>query len=323
MKGVINPMKAWQFTKTGKGLSLQDVAAPRPKAGEVVVDIKAAGLCHTDVSILDDSALLSRLGAVPLTLGHEVSGVISEVNDEVTHYSIGDRVAISPAGQTRPGLGRNGGYSFKCTALPEDLARIPDGVDFSTAAVGTCAGRAAYRAVIQRGQVKPGDKVGIIGLGGLGQIGARIAVLKGAKVYAAEIRKPAWSLAHDIGISNIKQDISAFEDIELDLIIDFAGFGTTTAAAIQTVRPFGTVVQVGMGRMEASIPTDALILKQVTLLGSRQGTVSDIEAVYELVKDGELNPKITKIDFDHIPEGIQKLRAGSVTGRLVAEMRKY
>lgn len=311
-------MKAWQLERAGSPLVLREVAEPRPAADEVLIDIKAAGLCHTDVGILHDPQWSARIGPFPLTLGHELAGIISAVGDEVEHYAVGDRVGVFPAGRTRPGLGRDGGYSFKCTALPEDLVPVPEGVSYAQAALGTDAGRAAYRSVMTRGGTKAGDKVGIIGLGGLGQMGARIAAVAGAQVFVAEKKESLWPLARELGAAGVSADIRDFASQQLDLIVDFAGFGTTTAAAIEAVRDFGTVVQVGMGVLSAELPTGALVFKQVTLIGSRSGTTADIAAVYDLVAAGELNPMVAKITFEEIPDGLERLRRGEVEGRLVA-----
>ncbi|NKY51654.1 zinc-binding dehydrogenase [Nocardia vermiculata] len=311
-------MRAWQFERAGDPLVLRDLPEPRPADDEVLIEIKAAGLCHTDVGILHDPQWTERIGPFPLTLGHELAGVIAEVGPAVEDFAVGDRVGVFPAGRTRPGLGRDGGYSFRCTALPEDLVRVPEGVGFEQAALGTDAGRAAYRALVRRGGVRRGDKVGIIGLGGLGQMAARIAVVLGATVFVAEKKPALWQAAKDLGAQAVSDDITDFTAEKLDLIVDFAGFGTTTAAAIETVREFGTVVQVGMGRLAAEISTGSLIFKQVTLIGSRSGSVEDIAAVYDLFAAGELNPLIVPITFDDIPDALERLHRGEVEGRLVA-----
>jgi propanol-preferring alcohol dehydrogenase len=103
-----------------------------------------------------------------------------------------------------------------------------------------------------------------------------------------------------------------------ELIVDYAGFGTTTAEAIEVVAPFGKVVQVGMGRLEANINTRSLILKQVQLVGSMGGNTNDIKAVYDLYASGDLNSLLTTISFEEIGEGLGKLARGEVKGRLVA-----
>ncbi len=312
-------MLSWQMTGTGEPLRLTEVPVPEPGPGEVLVEVRAAGLCHTDVGILHDATWAERVGPFPLTLGHEVAGVVAALGPGAAPaWSVGDPVAVNPAGESRPGLGRDGGYGPYVVALTEDLVRIPDGLSFELAAAGTDAGRAPYRAVVVRGQVGAGDKVGIIGLGGLGQVGARIAVLRGAEVYAAEPKESLWPMARDLGVHAVAADIRDFADAGLDVIVDFAGFGTTTAGAIETVRDFGRVVQVGMGRLESTISTNQLILKQVTLMGSRGGTVEDIAAVYAMFASGDLSPALEQIDHAGIPDALERLHAGGVTGRVVA-----
>lgn len=311
-------MRAWQFEGVGRPLVLRDVPEPLPAAGEVLIDVRAAGLCHTDVGILHEPQWSARIGPFPLTLGHEVAGVVTALGEGVDQFRLGERVGVFPAGRTRPGLGRGGGYSFKCTAFVEDLVRVPAGVTYAQAAAGTDAGRSAYRAVAVRGEVKAGDKVGIVGLGGLGQIGARIAVLRGAEVYVAEPKEQLWPLARELGAEAVSADIRDFASVGLDVVVDFAGFGTTTSGALEAVRELGRVVQVGMGKLQAEISTGTLIFKQATLVGSRAGSAGDIAAVYHLMATGELAPRLAPIGFEEIPDALERLHRGEVDGRLVA-----
>jgi propanol-preferring alcohol dehydrogenase len=313
-------VKAWQFTRAHQPLTLVDVPEPKPEADEVLIDIRAAGLCHSDVGLLnDDDFPLAPGASAPLILGHEVAGVISGLGQGVTGWHIGDRVGIANINPlTVPGLARDGGYSFKLTAETEVLVPIPRTVTFEQAAVGTDAGTAAYHAVLTDGQVKAGQKVGVIGFGGVGQIGARIAQIQGAEVYVAEVKEAIWPLAKEIGAVRIDENITEFAGENLDVIIDFAGFGTTTAAAIETVRPGGRVVQVGMGRLAATISTRSLILKQVTLIGCLSDTKQDLAGVYELMATGELDPTLTTFTFAEIPDGLKLLAKGAILGRAVA-----
>ncbi len=142
-------MKAWQFTRAHQPLALVDVPEPTPRAGEVLIDIRAAGLCHSDVGLLnDDDSPLPPGASTPLTLGHEIAGVISELGQGVTGWAIGDRVGIANTNPlTVPGLARDGGYSFKLTAETETLVPIPKPVTFEQATVSTDAGMTAYHAV--------------------------------------------------------------------------------------------------------------------------------------------------------------------------------
>lgn len=314
-------MKAWQFTNTNEPLVLNDIPEPSAAPGGVVIDIKAAGLCHSDVGVLDDPGWLETLAFRPITIGHEVAGVITEVGEGVTDWKVGDPVALcptTPAGA--PGYVFNGGFSYKCAVDTQALVRIPDGVDFIQAATATDAGMTSYSALTKGGDVGPGDKIGIIGLGGLGQIAARVAVLKGAEVYVAEINESVWGMAKEIGVKEISGSILDFKDRGLTKVVDYAGFGQTTTDAIEAVSIGGTVVLVGMGKLEANISTLRMILSQVTLIGSNGGTPEDVAAIMDLYKEGGLKPRLTIIDFDEIPQGINDLRDGKVVGRLVAKI---
>ncbi|WP_157155588.1 MULTISPECIES: zinc-binding dehydrogenase [unclassified Diaminobutyricimonas] len=315
-------MKAWRFYGAGQPLKLEEVPDPVAKPGEIVVDVKATGLCHSDVSALDDAAWnVGKFPDHPIVLGHEPAGVVSQVGEGVTNIKIGDRVGIPSGPPNVNGYFRDGGYAEKTTALADAVVKIPDGLDFVRAASGTDAGNVAHHAVVSRGLVSAGQKVGIIGVGGLGQVGARIAVLRGAEVYAAEVKEDVWPMAKELGVVRVAKDIREFADVGLDTIIDFAGFGTTTTGALEVVRNGGRVVQVGMGRLQIEFNTDPLILKQVDYVGSMGGGVEDLAGIYELMASGDLDPKITLVDFDKIDEGLDQLRRGTVTGRLVVDMQ--
>jgi propanol-preferring alcohol dehydrogenase len=312
-------VKAWQFTGTHKPLVLNDVPEPTAGPGEVLIDIKAAGLCHSDVSVLEvDDFPLPAKAHLPVTLGHEIAGVISAVGADVHSWKPGDRVAIGNIPDLIPGIFRDGGYAARITSRAEFLLRIPDAVSFAQAAVGTDAGMTAHSGMIGVGRASEGDKVGVIGLGGLGQIGARIAVLAGCEVYVAEPKRDLWRLAAELGAVWAVSDIRDLARENLDLIVDYAGFGTTTAGAIEAIREGGRIVQVGMGVSEATISTHLVTMKGITLVGSLGGTLDDTRSVYELMAAGELRPVITTITFDKIADGLRRLSEGTVVGRLVA-----
>ena len=95
-------MKAWQFTNTHEPLVLNDVPEPRPGPGEVTIDIKSAGLCHSDVGLLEDEGWLQTLAKRPITIGHEVAGSIAELGDGVVGWTVGDRVGICPTTEAGP-----------------------------------------------------------------------------------------------------------------------------------------------------------------------------------------------------------------------------
>lgn len=295
---------------------------PTATEGRVVIDVKAAGLCHSDVGALRDEKWLNIIEKKPIIMGHEVAGVITEIGEGVTGYKVGDRVGVCPISLIGlgPGYGYDGGYANKVSAPAVDLVPIPDNVTFAQAAAGTDAGMTSYHAMFKRGGAKPGMKVAVIGIGGLGQIAARAAVVKGIEVYAVDVSPKAREMALQFGVKAAFEDILELRDIAPDLVVDYAGFGTTTAGAIEVVAPGGTVVLVGMGKLESTINTDPLILKAVNFLGSVGGDKNDIAEVYKLMASGDIDPKITEITFDEIGEGLGRLERHEVTGRLVAIM---
>lgn len=273
-------MKAWQFTNTHEPLVLNEIEEPKAGPGQVVIEMKAAGLCHSDVGLLEDEGWLSTLAKRPITIGHENAGVVVELGEGVMNVQVGDRVSVcptTPAGA--PGYVADGGFQPKIAFAADSLVPIPDGVSWEQGAAATDAGMTSYHAIITNGKAGPGKKIGAKG---------------------------------------VAKSISEFADVEFDAIVDYAGFGTTTAEAIETVGRGGIVVQGGMGRLEATISTKALILSEVTLIGSQGGTKEDIAGVYEYLATGELEPTLTTIAFEDIPDGLAKLAKGEVVGRLVA-----
>ncbi|MER2105681.1 MAG: zinc-binding dehydrogenase [Solibacillus sp.] len=317
-------MKGWQFNNTNEPLELVEKQDPKATPGTVIIDVKASGLCHSDVATLRDPGWLNILAKVPIVLGHEIAGVISEVGEGVTDYQIGDQVGVCPVGKDGlgPGNGRDGGYANKVLVPACDLVKMPKGVTYAQAAAGTDAGMTSYHAMFNKGGAKAGMKVGVIGVGGLGQMATRAAIVKGCEVYAVDTNPAARELAKEIGCAGVFENVADLAAVAPALIVDYAGFGTTTADAIDAVAVGGTVVLVGMGKLETTINTTNLILKSVQLKGSVGGTIEDVAAVYELMAEGHLDPVISEITFDEIPEGLARLERHEVTGRLVANLER-
>lgn len=315
-------MKAWQFEGTGKPLALNEVEEPTAGPGEVVVDVKAAGVCHSDVSALDDPGWMALFQqGLPRTMGHESAGVITEVGEGMEKWSVGDRVGLAPLTADGSALGYgpwDGGFQRRIRATEANLVALPDEVPFDLGAMATDAGLTAYHAMVAEGGAKAGMRIGVIGLGGLGYIGARVASLLGAEVYGAEVNPKTRELKDEIGLVEVAESITEFKDKDLELIVDYAGFGSTTSQAVETLGKHGVLVQVGMGKLEATLDTYALITKQLQIKGSNSGTREDLAGIYELMKDGSLNPPINHITHAEIPDAVDKLRKGGVIGRFIA-----
>jgi alcohol dehydrogenase, propanol-preferring len=310
-------MKAWLFTGIDEPLQLIERDDPQPGPGQIVVDVKAAGLCHSDVGFMDGT-LTWMLPRLPMILGHEVAGTVSAIGEGVGDLALGDRVVLSGPEEFAAGWRVDGGYATKCLGMASGAIRLADTVSFIQGAAASDAGMTSYGAVMISGELKPGQKVGIVGLGGLGMTGARIAVLNGAEVYGAEPNREAWGKAKELGLKEVVAEVKELAAFGLDLIVDFAGFGTTTAGAIEAVRPGGMVVQVGLGKTEATISTAMLTGKAVTLRGSRGGMPGAVQGVLAHIEKGELEIAASTVGFADIPEALERLKRGGVVGRLVA-----
>lgn len=314
-------MKAWQFTGTNEPLVMNEVPDPVAGPGQVVLKMHAAGICHSDVGLMTDPGWMPMIKKLPITIGHENAGEIIEIGEDVTGFSVGDKVGVCPTAHgpaDTPGYTYDGGFAEKMAIGADFLVPMPEGLSFAQGAAATDAGMTSHAAVITNGGVSKGDTVGIIGFGGLGQIGTRVAVLAGADVYVAEINENVHQAALDAGVTRVEKDIKDFDDVTFDVIVDFAGFGATTSDAVDIIRRDGKVVVVGMGKLESTINTKSLILNQCDLKGSNGGSKEDIAGVYDFMATGKLSPKLTEIPFDRIPEGLEDLKAGKVEGRLVA-----
>lgn len=282
--------------------------------------MRAAGMCHSDVGELDEPSWAVNITRKPITLGHEIAGEVVEVGAEVTGWQPGDRVGVHPLGETVPGYSRDGGYAAFTLTPASDLVRVPNDLPFDLAAVGTDAGMTSHHALVEVARVGPGTRVGVIGLGGLGQIGAQVAVLLGAEVHAADRSPAALAAATGWGLTATYSSAEKMAGLDLDAVVDFAGFGSTTEAAVRAIRVGGDVVMVGLGAERTSLTTADVIHQRAHIHGSSGGTRADIEAVYGYLAEGRVTPSVEHLDFDDVPSGIDRLRAGRVTGRLVVLM---
>ncbi|MFJ8770241.1 alcohol dehydrogenase catalytic domain-containing protein [Streptomyces clavifer] len=191
-------MQSWRFHGTGKPLPLDEVDTPHAGPGEVVVDIKAAGLCHSDVSALDDPTWMKSFPRLPMTLGHENAGVISEVGPGMNHWKVGDRVGLVPTMPGGDAIGHgawDGGYGPQMRATDASLVRLPDELSFAMGAMATDAGLTSYHAMVAHGGAKRDAGVtGCMPGGGRGRSGGGG---RGRRVQRGRARftgpRPRWS----------------------------------------------------------------------------------------------------------------------------------
>jgi propanol-preferring alcohol dehydrogenase len=315
-------VKAYQFSSPANGLELVEVEPAHPGSGQVAIDVEAAGMCQSDVHIVNghgDDWLRQR----PIVLGHEVAGRVRELGPGVTGVGVGDRVAIALASHpiehadfaNSIGLGFDGGYAPRALARVESLVQIPDNVSFADAAVATDSVATAYHAVVAEAEVGPGANVAIIGLGGLGLNAVKISTLFDANVFGVDINPETFATARALGAESCYANIADIP-AAIDVAIDFAGVGSTTTEAVAAVRPGGRVVLVGLGASESLVSTYQLVIKNVRLVVSIGASVDELRAVLELISKGLLTPVLEEVAFADLPAALARLEAGDVRGRI-------
>lgn len=317
-------MKAYRWQKADSFV-VEDVPVPDPGPNEVLVQVKAAGLCHSDIHIIKGHLSSGAFPVIaPLTLGHEVAGTIVKLGSGVSNLQVGDDVAIAQVGypkeetawDTSVGLGSDGGYAEFVKATTNYVVKIPAGVPLHHAAVATDSIATAYHAVMAEAKAGPGVTVGIVGLGGLGLNGVIAAEIAGAKVYGFDLDTGKFENALSCGATACYKNLTDAKDVEFDAIVDFAGVGVTTAMAIEAVRVGGTVVLVGLGVDKATLPTAQLTMKSVYLKGCMGASLKEYEEILDLIAAGRIKPVTTEVPFSGVKEGLDQLEGGKVSGRL-------
>ncbi|WP_245721835.1 zinc-binding dehydrogenase [Nocardia crassostreae] len=316
-----------QFVGVGAALELRDVPGPEPEAGWVVLDVEAVGLCHTDIHVLHGAIPGTP---VPITLGHEVAGTIAVLGAGVDGFRVGEwvvlaidsvRGALADDWSLVPGIRYDGGYAEQVLAHEGALVRIPDGVSFAQAAVATDSVATAYHAVRTIGEAKAGQTAGIIGLGGLGLMGAVVADICGCTVYGVDINTGTFDAARGFGVRECYTDIGELAAVAPDLIVDFAGVGSTTADAGAVVRAGGRIVLVGLGRSETAVRNADLVNRMIQLHGSIGSEPEEVRQVLDLIAAGRMQPVLEEVPFETLPESLGRLERGEVVGRLYTRPR--
>jgi len=345
-------MRAFQLSKWGQPGQYVDVPKPVPGRGEVLVKMKAVGLCRSDLDMVD-----SKPGSDPYAsaipdsyiLGHENTGVVEELGDGVVDLAVGEGVAVhhmrhcgicsfcmagveqhceaykrGAIGMTR-GCGFDGGLAEYLSVPRHELVSIGhhDPVLFAPL---TDAGVTAYHAVssfITR--VKPSSTAAVIGIGGLGAYGIQfLKILSAAKIFAFDRSDRCLDLAKELGadeaIYSDETTAAKVMDIThgrgIDFIVDFVGTNQTLALAAKISRPQGRIVVVGMegGTVKLGWNQMATSCEFALSLGS---TRQDLEDVCSLAAAGKLRIDMQKFSFDQIPEAYDLLRNGKLTARAV------
>ncbi|KYG68014.1 alcohol dehydrogenase [Bdellovibrio bacteriovorus] len=329
-------MFAARYVPGEKKLSLTDIPKPRPGPRDVLLKIRAAGICHSDLHVL--------AGEVPyphtFTMGHEACGEVVEKGNEVsadikvgglyavhgpnpcgdcTYCRTGHDNLCNGPGRTFVGLGQDGAYADYLVVPARNVVEVPKGVSPEVAAVATDAVLTPYHAIKTLGEVQTNSKVLVIGLGGLGINGVQVAVALGAKVTATDLRESSLELAKKFGANetvNSKEIDKKIKPASFDVVIDFVGRDSTFTQAQTFVRPGGTIVLVGLGSSHVPVISTPLISYQVRVQGAFWGTHQEMHEIFQLIDEGKIKPQVETAPMKDVNHWLEELEAGRVKSRM-------
>lgn len=306
-------MRTLRLTEVGRSIAEVDLPTPTPGPGEILVRVRAAGICHSDTHY---RAGRSASLKAPVTLGHEVAGEVAALGAGVTTHAVGDRVCLHylvtcghcdhcAAGReqwcsTGAMLGhhRDGGYAEFIVVPAKNGVKLPPEIPFTHGAAMMCSSATSLHA-LKRGRLAPGETVAVIGIGGLGISAVQIARALGAsQVFAIDLS--AEKVAAAAGYGAIPIDATEGDPVAairratggrgVDLALEVVGHPSTIRQALQVCAVHGRAVVAGLTRSDVAIDTYRELLGPETeLIGSNDHLLSELPMLLSLARERRLD----------------------------------
>jgi alcohol dehydrogenase, propanol-preferring len=338
-------MKAAVVKAFGKPLVIEEVPVPAPGPGEILVKVKACGVCHTDLHAASGDWPVKP--TPPFIPGHEAAGVVAALGAGVTDFKLGDAVGVAwlhdacmrceycETGwetlcehQHNTGYSVNGGFAEYVIASAAFAARLPAGVDFAAIGPILCAGVTTYKG-LKETEARPGEWVIISGVGGLGHIAIQYAKAMGLKVIGLDIAEDKLKLARESGAEHA---VNALAKDAVERVLEITGGGAhgvlvtavSTPAfgqALHMVRRKGTVSLVGLPPGEFPTPIFDVVLKRITVRGSIVGTRRDLDEAIAFAVDGKVKSEFTRAQLSEINAIFDRMKQGKIDGRVVLDFQ--
>jgi len=338
-------MRAAVFHGADRPLSVEEVPAPSAGPGEVVIRVAACGVCHTDLHYLDHGTPTFK--APPLILGHEISGTVSEVGEGVEEPAVGDRVlvpAVLSCGTCTAcrtgrenicenslmlGNAMDGGFAEFVSVPAKDVFPLPEEIPLIEGSIIADAFTTPYHAVVNRGRVAPGDRVVVVGCGGIGlNLVQMVAALRG-RVVAVDVADPKLEWARRLGAEGVLNP-TGYERPARALRgltgggahVSFEAVGTpgTQALALDALRTGGRLVLVGYSPDDMSLNSGRVMFRELEVVGSLGCRPVDYPRVIELVRQGRVRVEelVThRFALDEVNAAFDTLRAGDAVRAVV------
>jgi len=332
-------MIAARLHKINQELSIDRISVPTVSSGEVLVRVRAAGLCHSDINYVEG---VGKVGKLPITLGHEIAGTIArrganvrgleEGEPVLVHYvmSCGKCVFCRTKRENHCihyrmiGKDVDGGFAEYVKVPARSIVKLPESILLTQAAIVGCAVSTAYHA-LRRARVKPGEDVAIFGVGGLGMHAVQLAkkIFKARTVIAVDVQDWKLRRARHVGakvtVNAANQDPEEAirritEGKFVDVALDFVGRSSSMKKAIASVGKFGRVVIVGISREDLQLsPYRTLIAKEMELIGVDDHLKGELTQLLQFTcaRKLDLSRSVTHtLPLEKVNDGFRILRSG-------------
>jgi alcohol dehydrogenase (NADP+) len=341
-------MQVHAYAAPAAGEPLAPTTIERRDVGphDVLIDIKYAGICHSDIHTVNGDWGPQPFPVVP---GHEIVGIVAEVGSEVTRHQVGDRVGVgcmvnscgtctncrngdeqyclegmvpTYAGTDRDGTTTQGGYSTHVVVDADFVLSVPEGIDSAAAAPLLCAGITTY-SPLRRWGAGPGKKVAIVGLGGLGHMGVKLAHAMGAEVtvLSQSLKKQEDGLRLGADHYHATSDPDTFEQLagQFDLIVNTVSAKIDVDAYLGLLAVDGTLVNVGAPAEPLRLNVFSLIGARRSYAGSMIGGIQETQEMLDFCAEHELGADIELISADRINDAYGRVLASDVRYRFVID----
>ncbi|MBY6414853.1 NAD(P)-dependent alcohol dehydrogenase [Rhodococcus sp. BP-252] len=338
-------MRAVQVVGYHDKLQMAELPIPTPTGPfDVVVKIGGAGVCRTDLHILEGQWAEKSGVQLPYTIGHENAGWVHAVGSAVTNVQEGDKVIVHPlitCGLCRacrsgddvhceinqfPGIDTNGGYAEYLKTSARSVVKIDDSLEPADVAALADAGLTAYHAAAKASKLlTPRDRVVVIGAGGLGHIGIQVLKsLTAAEIVVVDRNAAAVELATSIGAdhgivadgTHIDQVLELTGGTGGEAVIDFVGEGGATKEGVAMLRQAGNYYVVGYGE-NIDVPTIDIVSSEINIVGNLVGSYNDLCDLMALAARGSVVLHTVKYALDDFQSAIDDLDAGAIRGRAI------
>jgi len=328
-------MRAAVVPKIGGKWEVREVPTPEPSANQVLIKIRASGLCYTDVHITEGHLPIPM--EFPRTIGHEPVGEIVALGEGVTSRKVGDRVGVpwiqascgrcewclrgKPmfcAQQIGTGINIQGSHAEYMVAYADATMLIPDGLADEQAAPVFCAGYTVWSG-IRWANPKPHERIAVVGIGGLGHMALQYSKAAGFDTIAITHSKDKVELAHKLGADVVVSDGQGLSEAGgADIVLATSNSYKASADALKGLRPDGRLMLIGASDEPFTIPSPLEVMMQrLQILGSNQNGREYLYEALDYVAKGKVKVMAETFPLEHVAEAYEKVANGSVRFRAV------